>query len=297
MNMRKLSTTSKTGFTLAEGATHVDMLPINTKAGFTLAEGATHVETPPINAKAGFTLAEVLITLGIIGIVAAMTLPVLISNISATKNRSRFKKTISTLNQSVKLTSGKYDLDFAAATNLCTNQNETAENAFSFCAILNSTLAGGTFYANAGSIRPSNTNQKYYYNTVTRRTVGDARYYGGYVTADGVIVAINLDARQCMKNVGQELNSDFITKAKSYWYGGGAGLNNCRGFIDVNGPEPPNREVTCSDGPNKGKATNNPGKPCYVNMADTGDIFPVVFYNDVVAPATDAAAYVLNNAK
>jgi len=247
--------------------------------------------------KSAFTLAEVLITLGIIGVVAAMTIPTLVSNIAATKNRSKFKKTISTLNQAVKLTSGKYDLDFAAATTVCTNPNENAETAFSFCGIFNSTITGGTFYPNAGGIRPSNANQIYYYNTYTRRTIGDARYYAGYVLQDGTIVAINLDARQCLKNVGQELTSDFLTQAKSYWYGGGAGLNNCSGFIDVNGPELPNREVTCSDGPNKGSATNNPTKPCTVNMADTGDIFPVVFYNDVVAPATDASAYVLHSAK
>ena len=49
------------------------------KPAFTLAEGATHVTMPPVFSKAGFTLAEVLITLGIIGVVAAMTIPNLIS--------------------------------------------------------------------------------------------------------------------------------------------------------------------------------------------------------------------------
>ena len=47
----------------------------------------------------GFTLAEVLITLGIIGVVAAMTIPTLISNTNGAKFRSQFKKTLSTLNQ------------------------------------------------------------------------------------------------------------------------------------------------------------------------------------------------------
>ena len=48
------------------------------KAAFTLAEGATHVAQSPKPRRAAFTLAEVLITLGIIGVVAAMTLPALI---------------------------------------------------------------------------------------------------------------------------------------------------------------------------------------------------------------------------
>lgn len=40
----------------------------------------------------GFTLAEALITLGIIGVVAAMTVPVLISNTNGAKYRSQLKK-------------------------------------------------------------------------------------------------------------------------------------------------------------------------------------------------------------
>ena len=65
-------------FTLAEGATHVVSPPTKAK-GFTLAEGATHVVSLPTKAK-GFTLAEVLITLGIIGVVAALTIPTLMTN-------------------------------------------------------------------------------------------------------------------------------------------------------------------------------------------------------------------------
>ncbi len=40
----------------------------------------------------GFTLAEVLITLGIIGVVAAMTIPALMNNVRATKLKSQFNK-------------------------------------------------------------------------------------------------------------------------------------------------------------------------------------------------------------
>ncbi len=50
------------------------------KAAFTLAEGATHVDMSGNIRRVAFTLAEVLITLGIIGVVAAMTIPTLIAN-------------------------------------------------------------------------------------------------------------------------------------------------------------------------------------------------------------------------
>ena len=50
------------------------------KNGFTLAEGATHVGVFDNCRRCAFTLAEVLITLGIIGVVAALTIPTLVQN-------------------------------------------------------------------------------------------------------------------------------------------------------------------------------------------------------------------------
>ncbi len=50
------------------------------KKGFTLAEDAMHAALQYDQGKNAFTLAEVLVTLGIIGIVAAMTMPALIAN-------------------------------------------------------------------------------------------------------------------------------------------------------------------------------------------------------------------------
>ena len=51
--------------------------------------------------KKGFTLSEVLITLGIIGIVAAMTLPSLINKAEKMILKNQFKKTYSTLTQAL----------------------------------------------------------------------------------------------------------------------------------------------------------------------------------------------------
>ncbi len=50
----------------------------------------------------GFTLAEVLITLGIIGIVAAMTIPTVATRITHKKLQSQFKKTYAELNQATR---------------------------------------------------------------------------------------------------------------------------------------------------------------------------------------------------
>ena len=73
------------------------------KASFALAEGATHVDLPPTKVKLAFTLAEVLITLGIIGVVAAMTIPTLIENYQKNQTVTKLQRAISVINQAYKL--------------------------------------------------------------------------------------------------------------------------------------------------------------------------------------------------
>ncbi|MBQ3642196.1 type II secretion system protein [bacterium] len=51
--------------------------------------------------KKGFTLAEVLITLVIIGVIAAMTVPTLMNNTQGQEYKAAYKKAISTLNQAL----------------------------------------------------------------------------------------------------------------------------------------------------------------------------------------------------
>ncbi len=70
-------------------------------AAFTLAEGATHIDTSNNVRRAAFTLAEVLITLGIIGVVAALTLPSLIANYQKSQFEAGVKKMSSVVGQAV----------------------------------------------------------------------------------------------------------------------------------------------------------------------------------------------------
>lgn len=66
-----------------------------------------------MNRKSGFTLAEVLVTLMIIGVIAAMTIPSLMQNTAQQEFKAAYKKAISTLNQAVTL---NYALDGEDAT-------------------------------------------------------------------------------------------------------------------------------------------------------------------------------------
>ncbi len=65
----------------------------------TIRKCATHLDLPSTKMQFGFTLAEVLITLGIIGIVAALTIPGLINNYKAARLKSQFLKSYSTIQQ------------------------------------------------------------------------------------------------------------------------------------------------------------------------------------------------------
>jgi len=62
------------------------------------------------NTTTGFTLAEVLITLGIIGVVAAMTIPTLITDITNREMEAKFKKAYSQLNQMAKSYAAESDM-------------------------------------------------------------------------------------------------------------------------------------------------------------------------------------------
>ncbi len=65
-------------------------------------QGATYVGMFDKNRRAAFTLAEVLITLGIIGVVAALTIPTLIANYKKKQAISKLQKNNFTVIQKCK---------------------------------------------------------------------------------------------------------------------------------------------------------------------------------------------------
>ncbi len=110
-NTRRLLPTPSPSL-IREGSNIVSFFPLHSslkqKNAFTLAEGATHVAWSNNQRKIAFTLAEVLITLGIIGVVAAMTMPALIQNHRNTVVETRLKKFYSVINQAVIMAENDY---------------------------------------------------------------------------------------------------------------------------------------------------------------------------------------------
>ena len=89
------------------------------------------------NRQAAFTLAEVLITLGIIGVVAAMTLPSLIQNYQKKALATQTQKFYSTMSQAVKQYMADYGVDDLRNTPLASNNYEDPESPEAIASIRN----------------------------------------------------------------------------------------------------------------------------------------------------------------
>lgn len=228
-----------------------------------------------------FTLAEVLITLGIIGVVAAMTIPGLLQNMTGIKYRSQFKKTISTLNQAVRLNKANYGWDFADVNVACAGkdfQTHTSEEYMSICSIINSNLS-----SKQGFYRNGNLSDILDYD-INGDTVGFTKgegQYTVYMLADGSLIGFRSASffRGCTVPVATKLSVN--------------DMMSCTGFIDVNGLSLPNEETKCS----VGTTSRDLEESCIVNTRDLKDVYPIIFHDAIVEGATNAAKYVLQTSK
>lgn len=233
--------------------------------------------------KKAFTLAEVLITLGVIGIVAALTVPVLVSNTRGRQYNAKLKKTMATVSQAARMSHGMYGFDFSEIDEACQNgQSDHPENIRSICSMLNGTLSGGTYIDKMSDLNIPDDSAKYSIKSpyLSSLGYGDAADYHAYILADGTIFAF-------YKNLGGNngcpgrLDPEFET-------------SNCVGFIDVNGVRVPNKEINCTSGVNSLAETSCVVRNEAIYMTD---IFPVRIYDGIVEPATAAVRYVVRTAK
>lgn len=240
-----------------------------------------------INKYLGFTLAEVLITLGIIGVVAAMTIPTLIANINGSKYRNQFKKAVSTLSQAARMNLAQYDFDFSGVNARCGSnaQTETPETHSTICAIFNANLSGATYYSSTDKLITKD-GSSYNFTSKYATDIGAVDMMA-YQLADGTIIILPkmFGDFPCTVDVGSTMQDSYFTDGN---------LRRCYAFIDVNGTSLPNTEVTCSSGSN-----SLSGNTCVVknDAKHMTDIFPVRLHDGIVEPATAAARYVLKTAK
>ncbi len=212
----------------------------------------------------GFTLAEVLITLGIIGVVAAMTMPTLMNSTQGAQYKAAYKKALSALSQAVTLNVALDEWSFADADNVTYKLKDMFNSRMNVVrqetGVTNIKDSKGNPYqvaiSDAGALQG-----------VTGKTVD----IGGTNTTlffnDGIMFTYNPDqATNCT-------NAD------------GATPKICKGFIDVNGVKAPNRIVQCDN------KTDASATKCEIK--NPTDVYPVMFYDQTVLPNSVPARAVL----
>ena len=243
----------------------------------------------------GFTLAEVLITLGIIGVVAAMSIPTLISNTNSQKFRSQFKKTVATLNQAAIMSQAQYDFDFAGASAESSSTALDPRTSASVSAMLAGTLSGVTIGERTTTATLTSITLS---NPITVK-LADGSFFvfdGGNnskncTVAPGTPATSYLSALATGTSVAASTDEDGNEIPAQQ-------VNKCVGYIDVNGEAMPNTEVVCGSGTTGVLAGNTVGECSVPNdAAHMKDIFPVVFHDGTLEPATNAARAVLATAK
>lgn len=105
--------------------------------------------------KLGFTLAEVLITLVIIGVIAAMTVPTLMNNTNAQEFRSALKKAISGVNQALTLhyaLEGMSASDYSSASAIVSDVFKTRMSVIEGESTFTNGCSGGSTFTTADGI-------------------------------------------------------------------------------------------------------------------------------------------------
>ncbi len=239
----------------------------------------------------GFTLAEVLITLGIIGVVAAMTIPTLIQNTNSTKWASQYKKDLATLTNAIEMAQAHNDIDISVLTQPCvagpaagtiTFDTGAVENRNSICSLINTTLSGVQYVSTLQGFYTDGT-QRYNIINGTGAALEDTLVYR---LADGSVIGVN-------RTLGRANNTCAVQPGQDP----GAVLGaECKGFIDVNGVNPPNRVIQCN-GAASPNTTSRATCATVRNNGDVFDVFPIVLYNGTAAPSSAAAATLLSQTK
>ena len=226
------------------------------------------------NKRAGFTLAEVLITLGIIGVVAAMTMPTLMNQTNGAQYKAAYKKALSAISQGVTLNVALDGGSFADTEKASTKDDADAK-----------TVAG--LLKTRMNVVGSSDTTTYTFPKIKATVCIDSetkavKACGDKETATEQEFTPNLYLSFNDGSVFAFNKADFGCTNEASNSGGTNKL--CYGAIDVNGAKGPNKVVECNK-------TTTQGAACEVG--NPTDIYPVVYYDQTILPASDAAKAVL----
>ena len=211
----------------------------------------------------GFTLAEVLITLGIIGVVAAMTMPTLMNSTQGAQYKAAYKKALSAISQAVTLNVALDEWSFADAD----NTNYKLEDLF------NSRMNVVRQETGSTNIKDAKGNT---YEAVVNTTAGKLQ---------GVSANVEIGATNTTLFFSDGIMFTYDPAASTGCTNAdGLTAKVCTGFIDVNGVKAPNRVVQCDN-------TDATETNCQIKSPT--DVYPVKFYDQTILPNSTPARAVL----
>ncbi len=220
--------------------------------------------------KKAFTLAEILITLGIIGVVAAMTIPTLMSNTGKAEFTTAYKKIISAVNQAVTMSVAIDYIDFGDA-----NTGTVTDSIYGILS-KKMQIAKTVVGTNDEVCRMfKDTNNSCDSSVATNYTL---------FFADGMAISYPQAAAKCTTALYNNTTN--------------ASRANCKAIVDVNGSKGPNKLSHCDWGdgqdPNKDTdASTGDNDLCTEENAYIADHFSVMFKGQQLVPNGNAARYVL----
>ena len=138
--------------------------------------------------KFGFTLAEVLITLGIIGVVAAITIPGLMTKCKELQYRTTYKKVYSSLNQALKYAQEDDGIDLTLSATSSVEGVSNSENVGKIFKYLSRYYKAATtcFSNNADKCWVCDEGEAGYLYKGAPNWLGCAKYSYSFVDANGV---------------------------------------------------------------------------------------------------------------
>ena len=250
----------------------------------------------------GFTLAEVLITLGIIGVVAAMTMPTLINSTQGAQYKTAYKKALSVMSQAVVMNIALEDYDLSqvtegAAATGGTAGTEYAGDAQSLYTLFRNRMNVVKVAATDDFQGDTNGNPDYYkIVNVTDEDKADYEAFAtNHVNASGNAFPELTTGGKWPTALTMLFYNDGITfiydNTQSTCAAATATTEDeyCFGFIDVNGQKAPNRVVACDNGTLEDSGEDNAA----CTVSNPTDIYPIAMFDQSIIPASAAARAVL----
>ena len=212
--------------------------------------------------KNGFTLAEVLITLAIIGVVATLTLPALMTNVGEQQYKTALKKALNTLSEAGQMSQAMDGFDYSSFTTSTVGGDMEDEH--------------GNVVQSLYSLLQRRTNMASFADGSTHK-VAESNYSNNQVVyfRDGTSIIFNPSATSGTQ--GQP--------------------NGFAAIIDINGKKGPNLVSNCAG--KDGKAATNTAAATHDISKCTGkdnkriikDQFPIRLVRGLAIPNNDAARW------